>query len=31
VAAEPAAVTPAGDLPTTTAEKIAWCREHDAK
>ena len=31
VAAKPAAVTPAGDLPTTTAEKIAWCREHDAK
>jgi hypothetical protein len=20
-----------GDLPTTTAEKIAWCRQHDAK
>ncbi|MGA1618122.1 MAG: hypothetical protein EBS83_02565 [Planctomycetia bacterium] len=30
-AAEPAAATPAGDLPTTTAEKIAWCRQHDAK
>jgi hypothetical protein len=22
---------PAGALPTTTAEKIAWCREHDAQ
>lgn len=30
-AAEPAAPTPAGDLPTTTAEKIAWCREHDGQ
>jgi len=30
-AAEPAAATPAADLPTTTAEKIAWCRQHDAK
>ena len=30
-AAEPAAATPAGDLPTSTAEKIAWCRQHDAK
>lgn len=27
-AAKPAA---AGPLPTTTAEKIAWCRSHDAK
>ena len=27
----PAAATPAGDLPTSTAEKIAWCRQHDAK
>ncbi|HVX15102.1 MAG TPA: hypothetical protein VHC22_28175 [Pirellulales bacterium] len=33
VAAEkPAAkAAPAGDLPKTTAEKIAWCRQHDAK
>ena len=23
--------SPAGDLPTTTAEKIAWCRQHDAQ
>ena len=30
-ATEPAAATPAGDLPTSTAEKIAWCRQHDAK
>jgi hypothetical protein len=30
-AVEPAAATPAADLPTTTAEKIAWCRQHDAK
>lgn len=30
-AAKPAAKPPAGNLPTTTAEKIAWCREHDAK
>lgn len=30
-AAEPAAATPVSDLPTTTAEKIAWCRQHDAK
>ncbi|MFM1996870.1 MAG: hypothetical protein RLZZ111_1257 [Planctomycetota bacterium] len=22
---------PAGSLPTTTADKIAWCRQHDAK
>jgi hypothetical protein len=22
---------PAGALPTTTADKIAWCRQHDAK
>lgn len=28
---KPAAKPPAGNLPTTTAEKIAWCREHDAK
>ena len=26
-----AAKVAAGKLPTTTAEKIAWCREHDAK
>ena len=31
VAPEPAPPTPAADLPTTTAEKIAWCRQHDAK
>jgi hypothetical protein len=35
-APEPAAETAApaaadGPLPTTTAEKIAWCRQHDAK
>ena len=29
--AKPAAKPPAGNLPTTTAEKIAWCRQHDAK
>ena len=23
--------SPAGDLPTTTAEKVAWCRQHDAQ
>ena len=23
--------SPAGDLPTTTVEKIAWCRQHDAQ
>ena len=22
---------PAGELPTTTAEKVAWCRPHDAQ
>ena len=22
---------PAGELPTTTAEKVAWCRQHDAQ
>ena len=22
---------PTGGLPTTTADKIAWCRQHDAK
>jgi hypothetical protein len=27
-AAKPAA---GGGLPTTTADKIAWCRAHDAK
>jgi len=26
-----AAKAAAGGLPTTTAEKIAWCRQHDAK
>jgi hypothetical protein len=25
------AKTPAGDLPKTTAERIAWCRRVDAK
>ncbi len=30
-AVEPVAATRAADLPTTTAEKIAWCRQHDAK
>ena len=30
--AKPAkAAAPAGPLPTTTAEKIAWCRANDAK
>jgi hypothetical protein len=30
--AKPAtAAAPAGPLPTTTADKIAWCRAHDAK
>lgn len=28
---KPAAKKPAGGLPTTTAEKIAWCRANDAK
>ncbi|HVA51160.1 MAG TPA: hypothetical protein VNH11_32765 [Pirellulales bacterium] len=28
---KPAKAIPAGDRPTTTAEKIAWCRQHDAK
>ena len=23
--------SPVGELPTTTAEKIAWCRQHDAQ
>jgi hypothetical protein len=43
VTAEPAAESPpvatdkpakaalSGDLPKTTAERIAWCRQHDAK
>jgi pyruvate/2-oxoglutarate dehydrogenase complex dihydrolipoamide acyltransferase (E2) component len=36
VAAEPAVPAPVakpagGPLPTTTADKIAWCRNHDAK
>jgi hypothetical protein len=33
-APKPAAKKPAaagGQLPTTTAEKVAWCRQHDAK
>ena len=29
--AKKAAKAAAGGLPTTTAEKIAWCRQHDAK
>jgi hypothetical protein len=29
--AEPAEKAPPGELPTTTAEIIAWCRQHDAK
>ncbi|MFM8735005.1 MAG: hypothetical protein ACKOC8_07430 [Pirellulales bacterium] len=30
-APQPVAKKPAGNLPTTTADKIAWCRAHDAK
>ncbi|MFM8292628.1 MAG: hypothetical protein ACKONH_03330 [Planctomycetia bacterium] len=30
VPSKPAKAAP-GSLPTTTAEKIAWCRQHDAK
>jgi len=30
-AAKQAAKATAGKLPTTTADKIAWCRQHDAK
>jgi len=26
-----ASARPTGELPTTTAEKVAWCRAHDAK
>ncbi len=29
--AKPAAKPAVGSLPTTTADKIAWCRQHDAK
>lgn len=29
--AKKTATAAAGGLPTTTAEKIAWCRQHDAK
>jgi hypothetical protein len=29
--AKPAAKPAAGSLPTSTADKIAWCRQHDAK
>jgi DNA polymerase III gamma/tau subunit len=30
-AVPPARQAPRGDLPTTTADKIAWCRRHDSK